>query len=304
MAGRNEIGVGVLVVGAGLLLAWMAIKIGGTAGLRDAVHVEAVFEDVTGLQEGAAVSVAGVEVGRVQKLRVEGDRALVALAIDPAAGIREDVEVRVRARSLLGEKYIDLNPTGSEAPLLKEGARLSSTTSQVEITDMVTELAPALRGLDAEQLNRVLDALAGAVESDPQRPQRMLEDAEETLENLRAASEQAPDAVGEARAAIAEVRGAVARTGPILERADRVLRDIEAVSGEAPAVAEKLPGMVEDAEVTLEEVRAIAEALGDDTEKLERILSNLEEIDKWELRRLLREEGILVRMRESEVVPE
>ncbi len=302
MAGRNEVGVGVLLLGAGLLLAWMAVKIGGTAGLRDAVEVEAVFGDVTGLQEGAAVSVAGVQVGRVRSLEVEGDHALVTLAIEPSAGIREDVEVRVRARSLLGEKYIDLRPTGSEAPLLRSGERLSNTVSQVEITDMVTELAPALRGLDAEQLNRVIGALAGAIEDDPERPRRMLEDAEASLAGLRAASEQAPEAIGEVRAAVAELRGVAARTRPILERADRVLGDIEAISGQAPELAERLPGMVDDAAVSLGELRALTEVLGGETEAIQRVLANLEDIDKWELRRLLREEGILIRMRPSEVV--
>ena len=37
-------------------------------------------------------------------------------------------------------------------------------------------------------------------------------------------------------------------------------------------------------------------------ERLDRILANVEEIDKWELRRLLREEGIVVRLRPQEVV--
>ncbi len=105
----QEIGVGVLVVGAAALLGWMSIKISGSSGLGDAVEVAAVFDDVTGLQDGASVSVAGVQVGRVSGLEVDHDRALVRLEIDPAARIREDVQVRVRARSLLGEKYIALH---------------------------------------------------------------------------------------------------------------------------------------------------------------------------------------------------
>ena len=72
----------------------------------------------------------------------------------------------------------------------------------------------------------------------------------------------------------------------------------------ASRIEEKLPGMVADAEVTVAELRSLAEALGENEETIETILANLEEIDKWELRRLLREEGILVRLRHSEVVPE
>jgi len=303
MAGRNEVGVGVLVVGAAALLGWMSIKIGGSSGLRDAIEVEALFEDVTGLQDGAAVSVAGVEVGRVSGMRIADGKAVVELAIRPEAGIKEDVLVRVRARSLLGEKYIALHPTGSEAPLLKEGALLTNTLDQIELTDMVTELAPALDGIDMEQIERVAGIIGDALEEDPERLKRMLSDAEETLRNVREASEQAPQAMTEARAAIAEVRGAVAQARPMLDRADRVLSELEGAT-RAAKLEEKLPGMVEDAEVTLAEVRSLAEALGESEETIQQILSNLEAIDKWELRRLLREEGIMVRLRESEVVPD
>ena len=301
MAGRNEVGVGLLVVGAAVLLGWMSIKIGGSSGMGDAIEVEALFKDVTGLQDGAAVTVAGVEVGRVSSLRVDGAKAVVGLAIKPEAGIREDVQVAVRARSLLGEKYVGLAPTGREAPLLKDGAVLTNTVDQVELTDLMTRLAPALDGLDTEQIERVVGIIGDTIEEDPERLKRMLEDAEETLENVRVASEEAPGAMKEARAAIAEVRSAVAQTRPMLDRADRVLGEVEGAIS-ASRIEEKLPGMVEDAEVTLGEVRALAEALGESEETIQKILANLEEIDKWELRRLLREEGIMVRLRESEVV--
>jgi len=48
--------------------------------------------------------------------------------------------------------------------------------------------------------------------------------------------------------------------------------------------------------------RLVLGDLKDSTGDIKLVLSNLKEIDKWELRRLLREEGIVVRLRESEVV--
>ena len=39
-------------------------------------------------------------------------------------------------------------------------------------------------------------------------------------------------------------------------------------------------------------------------DNLETVLDNMSEIDKWELRRLLREEGILVRLKRSSVAPD
>ena len=119
MSRRFEIGVGVLVLGAVGLLAYMALQIGAIRGLgEDPVEVVAVMDDVVGLSEGAVVAVAGVPVGKVTSLTVDFDRARVGLALDAAAGIRADARVVMRARSVLGEKYVELVPESRDAPLL------------------------------------------------------------------------------------------------------------------------------------------------------------------------------------------
>jgi hypothetical protein len=87
----------------------------------------------------------------------------------------------------------------------------------------------------------------------------------------------------------------------MLDRADAILVDLAPA---AEAAGARGPKIAEDAEAAMAQARALAEQLGGEKERIERILSNLEAIDKWELRRLLREEGIVVRFREQEVVPE
>ena len=73
---------------------------------------------------------------------------------------------------------------------------------------------------------------------------------------------------------------------------------------------EIIPQTVAEAELLLGETReamaegrAVLRKVDDSTEDIAIVLDNLSEIDKWELRRLLREEGILVRLKKSEVVP-
>ena len=300
---KHEIGVGLLVLGAALLLGWMAIQVGAIGSLGESVRVVAVFDDAAGLKEGAAVSVAGVEVGRVEALEVDFDTARVHLAIEADADIREDVVVAMRARSVLGEKYIELLPQSREAAPLTEGAVLTATRGQYEIDQFVTGLEPLIEGLDPEAVDKVMQPLVAALEEDPERPKRMLEDLEVTLANLREASEQAPELVTEARATLAEVRTVSRDAREVVARADTVLTDVEAATAELPATAERIPGLLDEAEATLSETRVAVGTLNDSSESLAKVLSNFEDIDKWELRRLLREEGIVVRLSPSEVVP-
>jgi phospholipid/cholesterol/gamma-HCH transport system substrate-binding protein len=300
MSRKHELGVGVLVIAAAGILAWMTLRVGAVE-VGDRVNATAVFEDAAGLKEGAAVSIAGVEVGTVSSLTVDFDRALVGLSLDPEANIREDVVVALRARSVLGEKYIELVPQSREAELLTSGATLTNTVGQLEIDQLVTQLGPLLDGVDPEKLNQALDPWLEAVAQDPERPARMLGDAETLLSNLREASEDAPALVNEARGTLSEVRTLTREGQKTLDRADAVLSDVEAATSGLPDQADRLPGLLDEVEATVSDTHELVVELNGQTDQIEVILDNLEEIDKWELRRILREEGITVRLKPREI---
>ncbi len=300
---KHQIGVGLLVIVSSLVLAWMALQVGALSNLGERVEVTAVLDDAAGLTTGAAVSIAGVEVGRVDGLRVDYDQAVVSLSLHPEAEVREDVLVLLRARSLLGEKYIELVPQSRDAAIVQSGAVLTNTHGQVEIDQFVTGLEPLIRSMDPEDLQKVIQPLVLALEEDPERPARMLRDAEATLKNLREASEDAPELVAETRQTLADVRRVSRKAELVADRADRVLGEIEAAAEPLPEATQRLPGLLDEAEATLIAAKEATAVLSDNSERIETILENFEQIDKWELRRLLREEGIVVRFRPSEVEP-
>ena len=300
---KHQIGVGLLVVISALVLAWMALQVGALGNLGERLRVTAVLEDAAGLSTGAAVSIAGVEVGRVEELRVDFDQAQVTLSLDPEAQVREDVVVALRARSLLGEKYIELIPQSRDAALLQDGATLTNTRGQYEIDQFVTGLEPLVESMDPQELQAIVEPLVAALEEDPERPARMLRDAEATLANLREASEEAPELVAETRQTLAEVRRVSRKAEAVAERADTVLVELEQAAKPLPEATERIPGLLDEAEATLAEAREATSVLSDNSQRIETILENFEEIDKWELRRLLREEGIVVRLTPSEVEP-
>jgi len=308
---RHEVGVGVLVLVALALLAWMSIEIGALRGLRDGVVLQVHLDDAMGLDEGAMVKVAGVSVGHVQSIRVAHDVAVVSLQVDRSAEIRQDAEVQVRARSLLGEKFLELRPQSRDARLLEDGDRLTTVLPAAEIDQLVNGLAPVVATLDPEAVQATMHALSEALEEDPGRAARMLANLDRMLANAADASDGLPALVAEGTAAAREVRSLAAAARPALEdvravtaRADRSLERIEAATAELPETASEVGALASDAREAVEEGRAVLARVEDKGPQLEAILENLAEIDKWEVRRWLREEGIKVRLRESEVTPE
>jgi phospholipid/cholesterol/gamma-HCH transport system substrate-binding protein len=300
---RHEAAVGALLLFSAVLTGWMALKIGAWSGLGDRLEVEALFEDVSGLKTGAAVTVSGVEVGRVSRMEANFEGARVFLDLDPEAGIPEDVTVHLRARSILGEKYLALVST-ADGPPLESGAVLGRTVGQLEIDQLVNQLGPLVEALNPEGLRDSLAPLWQTLEEDPERIGRLLQSAEALLSELRHLVGSGEEVAQEAQLAaerISEMGGAANR---VVARADDVLAELEIAVGELPATTGDLPILIDDARAAIADTRVLLDSMLSHRDELTQILANLSEIDKWELRRLLREEGILVRMRQSEVTPD
>ena len=171
---KQEIGVGILVLVAAVLLAVMSIKVGALAQVGDQIRVTVVLSDAAGLTEGAAVRVAGVQVGQVNGMGVDHDKARLDVSLSESAGLRADAKLQVRARSILGEKYLEITPQSTDAPLIADGAELSVPTPQTEIDELVNSLGPLVSAMDAEPCTLRWSASA-MLEKDPDQVARMLQ---------------------------------------------------------------------------------------------------------------------------------
>lgn len=298
---KHELAVGALLVAGIGILSFLAIQVGAFKVDTGTVQLEAVFDNVAGLSNGAVVAVAGVDVGRVTTMAIDQGRARVTLVVNTDIPVHEDALLRLRARSVLGEKYLELDPGTAATPALSDGDQIRTTLGQVEIDQMVTQMGPLLQAADPEAVSKAIEALSHALARDPERLERMVADTEVLLHNLRVASEEAPALVQEVRAAVRETRAAVAQVEPVLDRADALLVDLEGLSEPIKGATAELPALVTDARGAVSEARTVLSHVDASTDDLNVLLGNLKEIDLVELRRLLRQEGVLVRLRPIEV---
>jgi phospholipid/cholesterol/gamma-HCH transport system substrate-binding protein len=294
---KHEIGVGCLLVTALAVLGVMAVEVGALDAWGSKVHVHVAFGDVNGLIEGAPVAVAGVRIGTVEDLIVDHDRAIARPAIASDAGIRRDARARVRSRSMLGEKYVAVEPTSRDAPLARNGDELASAGEMVEIDDMVEQIGPVLGSMDPEVVRAAMQALSRSLEEDPERLARILANADRLLANGAAASEQLPEVLDETRGTLREARVALRDVDATARQVQPILAHADAVLGDLDEVGDDLPRLVADIDGLVGETREVVVKMDGASGDLELVLQNLSEIDKEEIRRLIREEGVLVRLR-------
>jgi phospholipid/cholesterol/gamma-HCH transport system substrate-binding protein len=275
----------------------MALQIGALRSFGKTIEVKAAFSDAAGLSEGAVVSVAGVSVGRVESLRVESGGAMAVLSIDADAGLREDVRLAVRARSVLGEKYVELTPMGDTAPILKDGGKLVSVGSGVEIDQLVTSLGPLVDALDPAALAILTDAL----KADPERATRMLNDAERLLHNAAVASDALPEIAEKARSTLASVEATSDQARPLLTHADQAITQVEGTVTRADALLAsvspaEVDALFDDLSAAAKEGRVVIEKVNRNSGKVERLLDKADGFTRKDWLRITQEEGILIRL--------
>lgn len=284
------------------VLAWMAVRVGAVGSFEPQVTVTLRIPDAAGLQVGAAVRVAGVEVGQVADLALDHDVAVATLRLDVDAGLRRDIIARIRARSVLGEKYVELAPVSRDAALLADEDTLTVAAPQVEIDEMVGAIGPLLDAVDAEQLGQAVDAIAAAIADDPERASRMLGDLEAAIAAGREGAERVPALLDHAEDTLSRVdRLAVALEARAAE-ARRPLAEAGALVDDLRGLAGPLRETVDEARGTLGDARSLLAGFEGIDAQVRTVLDQFAGFDKWEMRRLLREEGILIRVREKEVV--
>ena len=138
---RTEVVVGLFVLVGVACLGYLAIKLGklevfGASGYT----VIADFPSVAGLKVGDPVEIAGVKIGRVDSLGLsEDDRARLTLRLNDSAKIQDDAIASVRARGLIGDKFVLITP-GASDKIIPPGGKIRETESPPDIPDLIGKI--------------------------------------------------------------------------------------------------------------------------------------------------------------------
>src|SRR5687767_977439 len=118
----------------------------------DSFAVTADFENIGGLKRGAAVTMAGVRIGRVRTIEIDPTtfEARVTMRIENGYdNIPKDSSASIFTAGLLGEQYIGLVPGGEDA-VLAEGDKLKFTQSALVLENLIGQFVAGMASGDKE----------------------------------------------------------------------------------------------------------------------------------------------------------
>jgi phospholipid/cholesterol/gamma-HCH transport system substrate-binding protein len=119
---------------------------------------QALFTDVSGLAPGDDVRAAGVKVGRVNSLALQGDnQVLVTFTASDAVPVTRTTTLTVRYQDIIGGRYLEVDqPAGPAAPLPPGGVIPASRTQPALSLDaLFNGFQPLFQGLQPAQINQL-----------------------------------------------------------------------------------------------------------------------------------------------------
>lgn len=285
---RHEVdaAVGAFVLAAFALLMWGTFQLGAFNGWlgSSGTLLFARFDDVSGLSAESDVTIAGVAVGKVHSIDLEGSVARVAIRLEaPDVQVPRDSLVALRSRGLLGERVLEIQPGRSDA-MLTSGGVITRSRSASDVDVLIDRLAVVaddiqhvtatfrnvLGGPEGEEAVREVVTNVRALSADLRR---VIAENEERIErialNLDAFSTDARELLGGNRERIAQVltnfEAASRRLAESLGSLANVTEKIERGEGTVgrltsdEALYEELDEALSDARAALREVRRAAE---------------------------------------------
>ncbi len=291
---KTELVLGIFLLISLGILAYLAVQTGAFQ-IEDRIPISLVFKDASGIVSDSALMVAGVQVGRVERLDVKHDKAIVHAQVNRAAELRTDMRALIRSRSLLGEKYIELKPEALTTPLVETGFQVpvDRTGFSTEIDQLTTKLEPLI--------DRAMNLLDKINPSDPNE-RNLVDNLNRVVNTLALGLDGKEQALGQMVDNVSSLTGRLDNTLKRNdERIDRVLINLDTLLKEANAY--KIIFTLNDLTTNLNPVladlqnRKLIPKLSDVLTRLDVIAARAEKIDETAIRKFLQDEGIKIHVR-------
>jgi len=253
----------VAVVVAGLLVGLISLY---PFGQR---HYAAELSHTAGLQVGEEVQIAGIGVGEVRGIALDGQKVRVDFTVDKDARLGRSTTAAVKIGTLLGNHFLEIAPAGGGS-LANGTIDLNHTSVSYNLQDVIEGSSDTLEKLDGKTIEKSLSAVADALDYSPQQSR----DAIHGIARLSRVAAQQSDKLHALLASSAEVSDLLAdnsdelidlmrRSTDVLEELTKRRDVIHAMLKDSRDLARQVTGVLADNDADLDPMmRDFSSAIG------------------------------------------
>ena len=164
---RNPVKIGAASLAVLVVLMVVAFKAGDLPLIGGGDTYHASFSEAGGIKANDEVRIAGVRVGKVTSVDLDGNKVDVTFKVKTPSKFGSETNAMIKVKTLLGAMYLSLEPKGSGQ--LKEGATipLSRTSSAYDVVQAFSGLADRAERIDTKRLATSIDTIADLTKDTP-----------------------------------------------------------------------------------------------------------------------------------------
>src|SRR5690606_23947302 len=157
--------VGITVILLGLLAAANADEL---PLIGAGTTYSAQFEEAAGLKPGNEVRIAGIKVGKVADVELDEDNLVRVTFYVKDAWMGDQTRADIKLKSLLGQKFLSVDPAGSKPMDPDEVIPVERTTSPYDVLEAFRDLSKTVDEIDTDQLAQSFDVLSETFKDTPE----------------------------------------------------------------------------------------------------------------------------------------
>ncbi|WOC11651.1 MCE family protein [Gordonia sp. MP11Mi] len=236
----------------------------------------AVFSEAAGLKPGNEVRVAGVKVGEVSKVSLDGNKVNVDFRANNT-WIGDQTQASIQIKTVLGQKYLALNPRGSE--LADPDVPFTDTVSPYDVIEAFGDAADQIENVDTDQVAKSLRTMSNAFSGTAgdigpsldgiARLSNTIASRDQEVQHLLEATKNSSKILADRNE---EFTRLIAGAGTLLKELNKRQDDISALLASTTTLSKALTGIVRDNEEqlapALESLKGVTDLLTDQNKNL------------------------------------
>jgi phospholipid/cholesterol/gamma-HCH transport system substrate-binding protein len=187
---RNPLKVGAVCLAAIALVMLAAFKADSLPLIGGGTSYSADFAEAGGLKAGDAVRIAGVRVGKVEKIGLDHGHVKVDFKVKTHSAFGTKTGAAIKVQTLLGQMYLELQPAGGGQLAKGSEIPVARTTSPYDVVKAFSGLADTAGKIDTDQLASALTTLADLTRTTPKSFQAALTGVASLSKNIAAKDER------------------------------------------------------------------------------------------------------------------
>ena len=241
------IGIALIVLGivAALNSDNLPIVGGGTTYTAD-------FSEAAGLQVKNDVRIAGVKVGNVSDIALDGDKVKVSFKVKNA-WLGDKTSAAIKIKTLLGQKYLALDPQGQQTLDPSAGIPLERTMAPYDVITAFQDLSTTVNNIDTTQLAKSFDVISQTFANTPNDVKGALSGLARLSDTIASRDSQLSNLLANTRVVSqtlvdrdAEVQKLLTDGNKLLDEVGRREQAITALLNGSKQLATQLQGLVDD----------------------------------------------------------